>query len=206
MRKTTVDRVLCEKVFRRILSETVGAGDAAVEREVFARLIDWDTDAQTLRQLVRACHRNAAAAVGSSAAESSVAADAEAVEPVIADGIGSAPVTSEGQHSAGAVSKTVPAQQVAAPKVHGEVVADGINSSSSIPDGTDGSQDASAAATRPADIPAGDAAQPANKRRKAHSAAQRQLLDILRPLAQRALSEAQLPADVESAEEAGVFA
>jgi len=161
-----------------------------VEREVFGHLIDWDTDAQTIRQLVRTCHRNAAPPVENPSIESSTAAGAEAEQHAVANGNGSGPVPPADGQTAEAVSETAPALAAAHDTV-GEDVAGPGASSSSLPEQADGSQDALAAATRPADLAAGEATQSADRRRKAHSAAQRQLLGVLRPLAQRALLEAQ---------------
>ena len=177
-----------------------------MEQELFGRLVDWDTDAQTIRQLVRTCHRNAAPAGEGPSIDSLAAAKAVVDQHAVADGNGSVPVPPADGQTAEAVSEAV-AAQTPVPDAEQVGDVDGVGfSSSSSPEEADGSQDAAAAATRPVDLASGEAAQSANRRRKAHSAAQRQLLDILRPLAQRALLEAQRPASVESVKEAEVFA
>ena len=172
-----------------------------MEREVFSRLIEWDTDAQTIRQLIRTCHRNPAPAAESPSGGPSTAAPAEADQHVLASGNGSAAATPAEEQVA-----EVEAARAQADTVHKQVAVSVDVSSIPLREGADGGQETAAAATRPADLPTGDAAQSADKRRKAHSTAQRQLLDVLRPLAQRALLEAQRPAGVESVEEANVFA
>jgi len=176
-----------------------------VEREVFGHLIDWATDAQTIRQLVRTCHRTAApAAEHPSIAESSAAAGAVAEQHAVANGNGSVPAPPADAQTAEAVPETAPAV-AAAHNIVGEDVAAPGSSSSSLPEQADGSQDAAATAAVPADLAAGEAAQSADRRRKAHGAAQRQLLAVLRPLAQRALLEAQRPPAPECVAEAELF-
>ena len=144
-------------------------------------------DAQTIRQLVRTCNRNAATAGMTSVAEASAVADSGARQhmPAALNGSG---VTATAQADGDAVQTGLPGGAAAQDTGHGSVgtVAADVSHLSELPE----PQEAVEAGTRPGSTPSNAAAQPGDARQKAHSAAHQQLLRVLRPLAQRALLDA----------------